>query len=73
MQTRWSTHPTIFFPVMFYAGIQLPITNANILGMKLENISWKFCNRKTGFGKEIFLAMGIETTFVHPMIYTRFS
>jgi len=37
------------------------------------NISWKFCIRRTGFGKEIFLAMGIETTFVHPMIYTRCS
>ena len=73
MQTRWPTHPTIFLPVGFYAGSQLPITNANILRMKSENISWKFCNRRTGFGKEIFLAMGIETTFVHPMIYTRCS
>jgi len=34
MQTRWATHPKIFLPVRFYAGSQLPITNANILGMK---------------------------------------
>ena len=71
MQTHWTTPSTTFLSVRFYAGSQLPITNANILRMKQENISWKSCVRRTGFEKEIFLAMGIETTFFHPMIYTR--
>ena len=34
MQTRRPTHPTIFLPVIFYAGSQLPIINANILSLK---------------------------------------
>ena len=54
MQTRWPTHPTIFLTVRFYAGSQVPITNANILRINLENISWKFDNRRTGFGKIFF-------------------
>jgi len=41
--------------------------------MKEKNISLKFCNRRTGFGKEIFLAMGIETTSVQPVIATKCS
>ena len=73
MQTRWPTNPTIFLAVRFFTGSQLPITDANILRMKQENISSKFCNRRTGFGKKLFLAMRIETIFVHPMIATRCS
>ena len=59
MQTRWPTHPRIILAFRFYTGPQLPITNANILRMKKENISWKFCNR-TWFAKGIFPAMGVE-------------
>ena len=53
-----ANHPTIILTVRSYTGSQLPITNANILRMKKENISWKFCNR-TWFAKGIFLAMGV--------------
>jgi len=57
-----ANHPTIFLTVRFYTGQQLPITIANILRMKKENISWKFCNR-TGIAKGIFLSMGVERKF----------
>jgi len=54
MQTRWPTNPTIFLAVRFYTGSQLPITNANILRMKKENISSKFCDRIQDFEKIFF-------------------
>ena len=44
MQTRWTTHPTIFLAVRFFAGSQLPTF-----------LEW---NRRTELGKYIFFSNG---------------
>jgi len=54
MQTRWPTHTTIFFPVRFSAGSQLPITNANILRLKKKTFLGNFVTGEQDLEKKFF-------------------
>ena len=71
MQTRWTAPPTTFLSVRFYAGSQLQFYQCQYSENEIGKHFLEILYQENGIWKEIFLAMGIETTFVHPMIYTR--